>query len=53
MRRVKVWMLSLSKAMIFPFVAATYDVIWQGGCRKTSFFWQFDRRQIFNPLKLI
>jgi hypothetical protein len=41
----------LAKAMVFPFMAVTCDMFWQGICRNTSVFWRFNANNIYNYLK--
>ena len=40
----------LAKAMVFPFMAVTCDMFWQGIGRNTSVFWQFNASNIYNYL---
>jgi hypothetical protein len=50
MRRVTMGTLPLAKAMVFPFMAATCDMFWQGISRNASVFWQFNASNIYNYL---
>jgi hypothetical protein len=50
MRRVPMGIPPLAKAMVFPFMAVTCDMFWQGISRNTSVFWQFNASNIYNYL---